>query len=287
MLQRLYYYYLLIRLHRPIGIWLLLWPTLIALWFAGQGQPDVILIIVFSLGVALMRSAGCAINDYADKDFDGHVARTKERPIASGKITPKEALMVFILLSLIAASLLFFLNIFTILLSLVALLLAASYPFMKRFHHLPQIHLGIAFAWAIPMTFAAQTNTLPLLAWILFIATVIWTTAYDTMYAMADKEDDLKIGVKSTAILFGHYDKIITGVLQILAISLWTFAGLYDGRGIIYFIGIIIAIVLSIYQQWLIHSPKKYIPAFLNNHYLGMSLFIALVLDYALANAQI
>ena len=196
-------YWLLARFDRPIGILILLWPTLWALWIAGQGHPDPLVFTVFVLGVILMRAAGCVINDYADREFDPHVERTKQRPIAAGKVKPKEALILFAIMCLIAFSLVLLMNRLTILLSFVAAFLAASYPFMKRYTHLPQAYLGIAFGWAVPMAFAAQTGSVPLVAWIMYLATVLWALVYDTMYAMVDKEDDLKIGVKSTAILFG------------------------------------------------------------------------------------
>jgi 4-hydroxybenzoate polyprenyltransferase len=199
--QQFPYYLQLIRFNRPIGTYLLLWPTLWALWFAAKGIPDLKILLIFSLGVFVMRSAGCAINDFADRKIDGHVKRTKDRPLATGKITAKEALMVFAVLSLVAFVLVVQLNLATILLSTVALLLAASYPFTKRFHSLPQVHLGAAFAWAVPMAFTAiRGDTPPLIAWLLFATTMVWTTAYDTVYGMVDRDDDLKLGMKSTAI---------------------------------------------------------------------------------------
>ena len=213
--NRLALYAKFVRLDKPIGILLLLWPTLWALWIASDGKPSIILLLIFILGVILMRSAGCAINDYADRNIDSFVARTRERPLASGAITTKEALLVFAVLLLLAFLLVLLgLNRLTLYFALVGGLLAASYPFMKRFHFLPQVHLGIAFAWAIPMAFTAVTNDYPEpICWLLFTCCVLWTTAYDTMYAMADRDEDIKLGVKSTAILFGDMDKAAIGLL--------------------------------------------------------------------------
>lgn len=280
--ERLRRYVLLTRLHRPIGIWLLLWPTLWALWLAGEGSPPWGLVLVFMLGVALMRSAGCAINDYADRDFDGFVARTRNRPIAMGLVTPREALGVFLALSLSAASLLLFLNWPTRAMSLVALLLAAAYPFMKRFTHLPQVVLGAAFGWAVPMVFMALRETIPAQAWVLFVAAVVWALVYDTQYAMADREDDLKIGVKSSAILFGRYDNLIVGLLQLVMLGLLFLVGDMSGRGLSYDLGLLAGGGLFLYQQWLTRrrDPKACVDAFLNNNLFGMVVFAGLVLDY-------
>jgi 4-hydroxybenzoate polyprenyltransferase len=284
MMAKLQHYAHLVRLDRPIGIYLLLWPTLWALWIAAEGVPDFTILLVFIAGVVLMRSAGCAINDYADREVDPHVARTKTRPLAAGHITPHEALGVFAVLGLTAFALALLLNRLTIALSVVAVLLAATYPFMKRFHHLPQVHLGVAFAWAIPMAFTAVTGEMPpLVAWLLFLAAVLWTTAYDTMYAMCDREDDLKIGVKSTAILFGQHDRLAVGVLQVLTLLLLLWVGILSGFGIWYWLGLLVAAGLSVYQQWLIRhrEPIPSLRAFLNNHWLGMAVFIGLAADYA------
>lgn len=281
---KLSHYARLIRLDRPIGIYLLLWPTLWALWIAAEGVPDFTILFVFVAGVVLMRSAGCAINDYADRDFDPHVARTKTRPLAAGHITPKEALLVFAVLAFTAFLLELLLNGLTIALSVVAVMLAATYPFMKRFHHLPQVHLGAAFSWAIPMAFTAITGEMPpLVAWLLFVAAVLWTTAYDTMYAMCDREDDLKIGVKSTAILFGRHDRLIVGVLQVLMLLLLAWVGVLSGRGVWFWLGLLAAVGFSVYQQWLIRhrEPMPSLRAFLNNHWLGMVVFVGLVVDYS------
>lgn len=285
MIEKLHYYAQLVRLDRPIGIYLLLWPTLWALWFAAEGVPDFTILFIFVAGVVLMRSAGCAINDYADRDFDLHVARTKTRPLATGQITPREALGVFAVLTLTAFLLALQLNTLTIALSVIAVLLAATYPFMKRVHPLPQVHLGAAFAWAIPMAFTAVTGEMPPpLAWLLFLAAVSWTTAYDTMYAMCDREDDLQIGLKSSAILFGRHDRLIVGILQTLTLALLLLVGLLAARGTWYWLGLLIAAGLSIYQQWLIRNrePMPSLRAFLNNHWLGAVVFAGLAVDYAL-----
>jgi len=273
----------LVRLNRPIGIYLLLWPTLWGLWFASNSFPNTKLLIIFSLGVVFMRSAGCAINDYADRDIDLHVARTKERPLTSGKITANEALGVFAALAFASFLLVLQLNSNTILLSIVAVILAASYPFTKRYHYFPQVHLGAAFAWAIPMAYTAITETAPTLdAWLLFIAALLWTTAYDTQYGMVDREDDLKIGVKSTAILFGKHDTFIIGALQLIALMLLTIVGMMNDRGWAFYSSILIAVGFILYQQLLTQEkePAKCLQAFLNNNWLGMTIFIGIAIDY-------
>lgn len=280
--QQAHYYALLMRLDRPIGTYLLLWPTVWALWIAGEGHPDTWITLVFVLGVVLMRAAGCVINDYADRDFDPHVARTRERPIASGKVTPKEALILFAVLCFIAFVLVLTLNGLTIGLSLVGALLAAIYPFMKRHTYLPQVFLGLAFGWAVPMAFAAQTGEVPMLAWLLLIATVLWATAYDTLYAMVDIEDDLEIGVKSTAILFGDANRIIIGTLQFLfLLTLWIVGNRLELGGF-YFTGLLTAAGLAAYQQYQVRTgqPEDYFRAFLNNHWSGAAIFAGLVLHY-------
>lgn len=283
--QRLPLYAELVRLNRPIGIYLLLWPTLWGLWFAAKGIPDLKILLIFVLGVVLMRSAGCAINDYADRDFDKHVSRTKERPLTSGKISPKEALLVFVILALAAFLLVLQLNTTTILMSFVAVILAATYPFMKRFHYFPQVHLGAAFAWAIPMAYTAiNTSPPPTEAWLLFIAALLWTTAYDTQYGMVDREDDLNIGVKSTAILFGSKDNLIMGILQSLTLLLLATVGALTERGFIFYLGLVSAAGLFVYQQQLTkdREPQKCLKAFLNNHWLGMMVFLGIALDFYL-----
>ncbi|MES9994302.1 MAG: 4-hydroxybenzoate octaprenyltransferase [Candidatus Thiodiazotropha sp.] len=281
-LERLRRYGLLVRLNRPIGILLLLWPTLWALWIAGEGSPAWEIVLVFITGVALMRSAGCAINDYADRDFDAHVARTRARPIASGLVTPAEALGVFFVLSLIAASLLFFLNWPTRFMSLVALLLTAVYPFMKRYTHLPQVVLGAAFGWAVPMAFMALIESVPPVAWLLFCSAMIWALIYDSQYAMVDREDDLKIGVKSSAILFGRHDRLIIALLQMVMIMLLLLIGYLLGLGHYYYLGVSAGIALFVYQQWLIRKrePNACFQAFLNNNPFGLVIFLGLLIDY-------
>ena len=281
-MRRLQQYAILVRLNKPIGILLLLWPTMISLWIAAQGWPDPLVLVVFVLGVILMRSAGCAINDYADRDNDGSVARTRDRPLVSGKVSETEALIIFVTLSICAFALVLLMNRLTIMMSLVGAVLAASYPFMKRYHFLPQVHLGAAFGWTVPMAFTAQANELTPITWLLFLATVLWTTAYDTMYAMADREDDLKIGVKSTAILFGPLDKMIIGIIQAMLIMALLLIGQRAELSGFYYTGVVAATVLAIWQQFLIkdRDPARCFNAFLNNNWFGLVLFIGLVLDY-------
>lgn len=279
------HYLKLIRFDRPIGSYLLLWPTLIALWVAAQGVPDLRILLIFVIGTFLMRSAGCAINDYADRDIDAHVERTENRPLATGAISPNEALGVFGVLGLLSFILVLQLNWLTIILSIVALILAASYPFMKRVHMLPQVHLGLAFAWAIPMAYTALNNELPNASnWLIFITAVIWTTAYDTMYGMADREDDLKLGLKSTAILFGDNDRLIVGLMQLTVVILLSILGALESFGVIYYLGLFSASLFFVYQQYLIreYDRKLCFQAFLNNNWFGMVVFIALALDYFL-----
>ncbi len=280
--QHLVEYIKLTRLDRPIGIYLVLWPTLWGLWVAAEGVPQPLVLLVFLAGVVLMRSAGCAINDYADREIDLHVARTKERPLARRAISPKEALGVFAVLSLIAFMLVLQLNLLTILLSVPAVLLAASYPFMKRYTHLPQAYLGVAFGWAVPMAFAAQTGEVPHASWLWFIATVLWALAYDTMYAIADREDDLKIGVKSSAILFGRFDRLAIGVMQLLLLAVLLLAGMSFDLHWPYYLGLLLASGFSLYQQILIRErdPQRSFRAFLNNHYFGMVVFAGIVVNY-------
>ena len=280
--ERLGQYYLLMRMDRPIGTYLLLWPTFWALWIAAQGIPPLSILIIFSLGVFVMRSAGCVINDYADRKIDLQIERTKNRPIVSGKVSPAEALKLFAAGVTIAFILVLFLNTYTIILSFAALILASIYPFMKRYTHYPQIVLGMAFSWAIPMGFAAQLNYIPNIAWLLYVTTILWIVAYDTMYAMADREEDLKIGVKSTAIIFADKDKIILAVLQILFLAGMIWIAYLLQAGVYFYLGILFASIFSIYQQYLIrHREKKAcFEAFLNNNWLGMVIFIGIFLDY-------
>ncbi len=276
----------LTRLNKPIGILLLLWPTLIALWIAAEGIPDYSVLFVFVTGVILMRSAGCAINDYADRDIDGKVERTSQRPLATGKITAKEALLVFAALSMMAFILVLFMNPLTIAMSLVGVFLAVSYPFMKRYHYLPQVHLGAAFGWSAPMAYAAQANEVTAVTWLIFLATVLWATAYDTMYAMVDYDDDIKIGVKSTAVLFGNQDKLIIGIIQALLIMTLILIGQRAGLSGFYYTGVAAATAFAGYQQYLIKDRKRNLcfQAFLNNNWFGLVLFIGVALDYQFAD---
>lgn len=280
--QRLNVYYRLMRIDRPIGTLLLLWPTLWSLWIAGDGHPDGQLLLIFALGVFLMRSAGCVINDYADRDIDLHVERTKARPLTAGETTPKEALVLFAVLCLTAFALVLMTNRLTVMLSFGAVALAALYPFMKRYTHWPQVFLGAAFSMAIPMAFAAQTDSLPVAVWLLFAANICWVIAYDTMYAMVDLDDDLKIGVKSTAILFGSRVREIVGLFQIAFIGLMTGAGLSFGLDWPYYAGLAAAAGFAIYHQRLIfnRTREECFRAFLNNNLLGLTLFIGTVLSY-------
>ena len=275
-------YWLLGRFDKPIGILILLWPALWALWVASNGKPDLLVLTVICAGVVLMRAAGCVINDYADREFDPHVERTKQRPIAAGKVSPKEALILFVVLCLLAFALVLLLNLYTILLSFIAAFLAASYPFMKRYTHLPQAYLGIAFGFAVPMAFSAQTNAIPFIAWVMYLAVVLWALVYDTMYAMVDKEDDLKIGVKSTAILFGNHDREIMAALQLLILALLLSIGKMQNLGSFYYAGLAVAAGLSVYQHKLIfHSDRALcFKAFLNSNWFGLAVFTGLLLDY-------
>jgi len=283
--KKLTLYTQLVRLDKPIGILLLLWPTLIALWIAAKGWPHSSVLLVFVVGVILMRSAGCAINDYADRHIDKKVKRTRQRPLTSGQISTKEALMVFAVLSLLAFALVLFMNRLTIWLSLAGVALAASYPFMKRYHYLPQVHLGIAFGWSIPMAYAAQANEINAITWLIFLANILWTTIYDTMYAMVDYDDDIKIGVKSTAILFGNQDKLIIGIMQVLLITNLLILGHRAELGGFYYTGVMVATALAIYQQYLIKDRQRELcfKAFLNNNWLGFALFAGVFLNYQFA----
>jgi 4-hydroxybenzoate polyprenyltransferase len=282
MKDRLTQYAQLMRLDRPIGIFLLMWPMLWALWIASKGNPNLLVLLVFASGVVLMRSAGCVINDYADRKFDPHVERTRDRPIAAGRVKPKEALALFAVLCLTAFGLVLLMNRLTIMLSFAGVVLAALYPFMKRFTHLPQVLLGMAFGWAVPMAFAAQTGEVPKVAWLLFVATVLWATAYDTMYSMVDRKDDLKIGVKSTAILFGEADRAIIATIQILLLAALLMVGQTAGLGGYYYFGLLLAAGLALYQQYLIRErePRACFQAFLNNNWFGAAVFTGIFLDY-------
>jgi len=283
--ERVRQYGLLMRVDRPIGTLLLLWPTLWALWIAAEGKPDPYITLVFILGVFIMRSAGCVINDYADRELDPHVARTRARPLAAGHVTPNEALLLFLALCLLALALVLTLNRLTLLLSLAAVPLAASYPFMKRYTYLPQIHLGVAFGWAVPMAFAAQTNSVPPIAWLILTGVVLWAVAYDTMYAMVDREDDIYVGVKSTAILFGELDRLMIGVVQICFFMVMLLVGDQLDLGHYYYLSLALAAGLSIYQQYLIRlrEPSACFRAFLNNNWVGAVILLGLIAHYALA----
>jgi len=274
----------LMRLNRPVGILLLLWPTLSALWIAAEGKPDLIIFIVFTLGVIIMRSAGCVINDYADKDVDGLVTRTLNRPLVTGAVQAKQALMLFAGLGLVAFILVLLLNTLTLWMSFVGLFLAATYPYMKRYTYLPQVYLGAAFGWAIPMAFAAQTGSVPSIAWLLLLANILWATAYDTFYAMADRKDDLLAGVKSTAILFGEDDKVIIGALQFSFLFVMLLVGSQLEMSLSYYLGILFAAGLSVYQQKITKEKEaaQCMHAFLNNIWVGAVLFIGIVIHYAM-----
>jgi 4-hydroxybenzoate polyprenyltransferase len=281
-MEKLEQYLLLMRIDRPIGSFLLLWPTMWALWLAGDGRPDADVVLIFIAGVFVMRSAGCVINDYADRHIDPHVSRTSRRPLASGRVSPAEALTLFAILCFVALVLVLQLNSLTRWLSLIAVFLAASYPFMKRLTHTPQFYLGLAFGWSIPMAYAAQSEALPTTAWLLLLANILWTVAYDTMYAMVDREDDLVVGVKSTAILFGRHDRLVIGVLQCTALALLYVVGQINDLGAYYKLGLASAALFAIYQQWLIagREPQRCFQAFLNNNWFGMVIFTGLLLEY-------
>ncbi|MGH1470346.1 MAG: 4-hydroxybenzoate octaprenyltransferase [Cellvibrionaceae bacterium] len=274
----------LMRFDKPIGTLLLLWPTLWALWIAGEGKPDIKVVVIFVLGTVVMRAAGCVINDYADRNIDGNVARTRRRPLATGTISAKEALVLFVVLCAIAFGLVLFTNSLTIKLSLGGVVLAICYPFMKRFTFLPQVVLGAAFSWGIPMVFTAQTNELPSSLWLIYIANLLWTVVYDTFYAMVDRKDDVKIGVKSTAILFGSNDRLITGVLQVMTILSLVMVATRFSLGLYFYGGLVAASLLFWYQQWLIkyRDPQDCFRAFLNNQWVGCVIFIGILLHYLL-----
>lgn len=270
----------LMRLERPIGALLLLWPTLWALWLAGSGRPPRTVVLIFLAGVWIMRSAGCVINDYADRNYDPHVSRTRDRPLAARRVTEAEALGLFAVLCLAAFVLVLQLNLLTVALAFPGVLLAASYPFMKRYHHLPQAHLGAAFGWGIPMAFAAVTGSVPPVAWVLFLANVLWSMVYDTQYAMVDREDDLKVGLKSSAILFGQHDRWIIGVLQVLMLALLIAVGRIEALAWPYYLGLLAAAGAAAYQQVLIRhrEPPACFRAFLNNNLFGLAVFCGVVL---------
>jgi 4-hydroxybenzoate polyprenyltransferase len=272
----------LTRLDKPIGIWLLLWPTLWALWIASHGRPDGRLFIIFVVGTVLMRSAGCAINDYADRSFDPRVERTRNRPLAAGRITTVEALLLFAALSLTALSLVLQLNKLTLLFALGGAGLAVTYPFIKRFLSVPQLYLGITFGWGIPMAFSAQLERVPRVAWLLLLANMLWVTVYDTMYAMVDRSDDVRIGVRSTAILFGDSDRHIIAALQVLTLlSLYLVGGMMR-MSPWYYAGLAAGALFFLHHLWLIRARDRdgCFRAFLNNHYFGMAVFLGIALNY-------
>jgi len=280
--QLLKQFALLMRLDRPIGILLLLWPTYWGLWLAAEGLPSIKNLIIFTLGCIVMRSAGCVINDYADRHIDGHVQRTKQRPIVSGMVSPRAALLLFMTLCALAFVLVLFTNTYTIMLSGGGLLLAFCYPFTKRYTHMPQVVLGAAFAWSIPMAFAAETGAVVLDIWLVYLTVVLWAVVYDTFYAMVDRDDDLKIGVKSTAILFGDADRAITSVLQGMIIFTLALVGQKFELGTYYYTSLAGAALLFVYQQYLIkeREKEKCFKAFLNNNWVGLIIFIGIAADY-------
>ena len=276
----------LMRLDRPIGTWLLLWPALWALWIAGAGRPDPRVLIVFVLGVFVMRAAGCVINDYADRNIDPFIRRTRDRPIAARHVSPAEALVLFAILNLIALFLVTRLNLLTVKLACIGALLTVSYPFLKRFFPMPQLYLGISFGgWSVLMAFAAQTGALPRVAWVLYIAAVIWAALYDTIYAMVDREDDLKIGVKSSAILFADMDKFLIAIMQGLMLWALVLAGRNMEFGNWYYAGVAAAGVLFLWHQFLIRKrePAGCLRAFLGNQYVGLVIFVGVLLQYVYA----
>lgn len=278
-------YAMLMRVDKPIGVLLLLWPTLWALWLASAGRPDLWVLLVFVCGVFLMRSAGCVINDYADRDFDPHVQRTRERPLAAGRVSAREALVLFAVLSVTAFALVLSTNTLTIKLSIVGIVLAAGYPFVKRISSLPQFFLGVSFSWGMPMAWAAQTGAVsPLVGW-LMLANLFWVVAYDTMYAMVDREDDLRVGVRSTAILFGSLDRAAIGVCQALCLGLLLFIGQQAGLGSWYHLGVGVAAIFMVREQWLIRTrqPEACFRAFVDNNRVGLSIFAGIGLHYVMS----
>jgi 4-hydroxybenzoate polyprenyltransferase len=285
--RRIEEYALLARLDRPIGTWLLMWPALWALWIAGSGKPHPEVLIVFLLGVFVMRAAGCVINDYADRNVDPHVRRTRDRPLAARRVTPREALYLFAILITAALYLVTRLNLLTLKLAVIGAFLTISYPFVKRFFPMPQLWLGISFGgWSVPMGFAAESGVVPRVAWVLYIAGVMWAAIYDTMYAMVDREDDVKIGVKSSAILFADMDKLLIGVMQAMMLFALVLAGRSMEFGQWYYSGVVGAGLLFVYQQWLIRKrePAGCLKGFLNNQYVGAVIFAGILLQYLYEN---
>jgi len=273
----------LMRVDKPIGVYLLLWPVLWALWLAGAGHPDQGLFVVFLIGVFVMRSAGCVLNDFADRKIDPYVERTRDRPIASGAVSPVEALILFVALSLVAVGLASMLNRPAQLLAVVAAGLTIVYPFIKRFVSIPQFVLGAAFGWAVPMVFAAQTGGTPQLAWLVFAVALVWAVIYDSFYAMVDREDDLKVGVKSTAILFGDVDLFVIAGLQLIMLIGLVLVGVLAQLGFWYYAAVAVAAGLMAYHLWLARDrkPAGCFAAFLHNHFIGLVIFIGIVLHYS------
>ncbi len=283
LVRRVDEYARLMRLDRPIGTWLLLWPALWALWIAGAGRPEPKILVIFVLGVFVMRAAGCVINDYADRNVDPHIRRTRDRPLAARRVSPLEALVLFAVLGLIALVLVTRLDALTVKLAVIGAALTVSYPFMKRFFPLPQLYLGISFGgWSVLMAFAAQTGVLPRVAWVLYIAAVIWAVVYDTIYAMVDREDDLRIGVRSSAILFADMDRFLIGVMQAMMLAALWLVGRNMQFGRWYYAGVTGAGVLFLWHQWLIRrrEPAGCLRAFLNNQYVGVLVFVGILLQY-------
>ncbi len=285
--QRALAYVRLMRLHRPIGSFLLLWPTLWALWLAAAGHPTLKLFAIFVIGVFVMRSAGCIINDFADRNFDPQVQRTRTRPLATRELNIWEALALFIALCLVGLGLVLMLNRLTQELAVIGAVLVITYPFMKRYTYLPQPYLGLAFGWGIPMAYAAVTGGVPTEAWLIFIANIIWATVYDTMYAMVDRPDDIRIGVKSTAILFGDLDRMIIGILQVLLLIALLLVGYQTNMGLVYYLGLVCALLFSVYQQVLIRqrNPQRCFQAFMNNNWFGAAVFAGILLNYTFSIA--
>ncbi len=280
--ERITQYGLLMRVHRPIGTYLLLWPTLWALFLAGNGAPSLSLILIFSLGTFFMRSAGCVINDFADRKFDAHVTRTQDRPMAQGHVSEKEALILFMVLGILSFLLVLMLNGLTVFLSLGAIVIASAYPFMKRYTYFPQVVLGAAFAWSIPMAYAAVNNAIAVEAWLLYISTLLWVLAYDTFYGMVDRKDDLKIGIKSTAIFFGEADLHIIGLIQGFFLFGMLLVGQRYDLNWPYYVSWFVSLGLVIYQIWIARKrkPQKCFQAFINNNFIGMTFFIGIFFSY-------
>ena len=285
--RRIEEYALLARLDRPIGTWLLMWPALWGLWIAGAGRPHPRVLLVFVAGVFVMRAAGCVINDYADRNIDPHVRRTRDRPLAARRVAPREALYLFAVLITAALYLVTRLDFLTIELAFIGAAMTVSYPFVKRIFPMPQLYLGISFGgWSVPMAFAAESGAVPRVAWVLYIAAVMWAAIYDTMYAMVDREDDLKVGVKSSAILFADMDKLLIGVMQVMMLFALMLAGRSMKFGQWYDAGVIGAGLLFVYQQWLIRKrePAGCLKAFFNNQYVGAVIFVGIMLQYLYGN---